>query len=133
MFVLLFGVLFSGSGNSKITVGWVDQDGSPASAGLRSRLSRNVPLLNLQNGTLEAEKAADAARRRLGDHRDPEGLQDAAARPRPAEDIGRRSSSTRTRPRPRPRRSCRAPSRQIANGFNLALAGGSEVADRHRS
>jgi len=57
MFVLLFGVLFSGSGDSKVSVGWVDQDNSVASAGLRGAFA-NVPLIGLQNGSLEDEKAA---------------------------------------------------------------------------
>ena len=57
MFVLLFGVLFSGSGDSKVTVGYVDEDGTTASAALKSAFS-NVPILVLQTGTLEAEKAA---------------------------------------------------------------------------
>ena len=57
MFVLLFGVLFSGSGDSKVSVGWVDQDGTQASAGVRQAFA-NVPLLTLQSGSLEDEKAA---------------------------------------------------------------------------
>ena len=34
MFVFLFGWIFGGSGNSKISVGFVDQDGTTASRGL---------------------------------------------------------------------------------------------------
>ena len=57
MFVLLFGLLFSGSGNSRVTVGFVDQDNSQASMGLRQAFA-SVPLLKLQDGTLDDEKAA---------------------------------------------------------------------------
>src|ERR1035437_7840895 len=57
MFVLLFGVIFSGSSNSKVSVGWVDQDGTTASAGLRQAFAA-VPLLTLRDGTLDAEKTA---------------------------------------------------------------------------
>ena len=57
MFVFLFGWIFGGGGNSKIAVGFVDQDGSPASAGLRAAFA-GVPLLTLHDGSLDAEKAA---------------------------------------------------------------------------
>jgi ABC-2 type transport system permease protein len=57
MFVLLFGVLFSGSGDSKVAVGWVDQDGTPASKALQSAFAQ-VELLDLKSGSLEDEKAA---------------------------------------------------------------------------
>ena len=57
MFVLLFGVLFSGSSDSKVDVGWVDQDGTTASASLRATFA-DVQLLKLHDGTLDEEKAA---------------------------------------------------------------------------
>src|ERR1035437_4964168 len=58
MFVLLFGVLFSGSGDSKVSVGWVDQDGgTQASGGIRDAFGK-VELLTFQSGSLEVEKAA---------------------------------------------------------------------------
>jgi ABC-2 type transport system permease protein len=57
MFVLLFGVLFSGSGDSKVSVGWVDQDGGVAAGKLKTAFD-GVPLLKIQTGTLEAEQAA---------------------------------------------------------------------------
>jgi ABC-2 type transport system permease protein len=58
MFVLLFGAIFGGGGgSSKITVGFVDEDGTPVSAGIQSAFA-GVELLNLKTGTLEAEKAA---------------------------------------------------------------------------
>jgi ABC-2 type transport system permease protein len=81
MFVLLFGVLFSGSGNSKVTVGYVDLDNSAASAGLRTAFD-SVPILDVQVGSLEAEKAA----MQNGDVSAviviPKGLQDAVAQTR---------------------------------------------------
>jgi ABC-2 type transport system permease protein len=59
MFVLLFGVLFSGSGDSsKITVGYVDLDQSAASAQVRADFALYAPILVLQDGSLDAEKAA---------------------------------------------------------------------------
>jgi ABC-2 type transport system permease protein len=59
MFVLLFGVLFSGNGsNSKITVGYVDLDHSAASAQVRADFAEYAPILVLQEGSLDAEKAA---------------------------------------------------------------------------
>jgi len=57
MFVLLFGVLFSGNSDTKVSVGWVDQDGTAASGQLHDAFAK-VPLLSLQNGTLDAETAA---------------------------------------------------------------------------
>lgn len=58
MFVLLFGVLFSpnNSGNN-VSIGYVDLDNSPASAGLKSAF-QSVPFFNLQTGSLDDEKAA---------------------------------------------------------------------------
>ncbi len=58
MFVLLFGVLFSGSSNSKVSVGFVDQDQSIASRGIQTALSGDKVPLTLQVGSLDAEKAA---------------------------------------------------------------------------
>jgi len=79
MFVLLFGVLFSGSGDSKVTVGFVDLDGTPTSAALRAQIVANVPILTLKDGTVDAEKAA----MQNGDVSAviviPKGLQDAVA------------------------------------------------------
>jgi ABC-2 type transport system permease protein len=58
MFVLLFGVLFSGSGDSKVTVGFVDQDGTSASAQVRASFAGVSTLLKLQDGSLDAQKRA---------------------------------------------------------------------------
>ncbi len=47
IFVVLFGAIFSG-GNTRFTVGWVDQDGSPAAAQLRAGFAQ-VALLELRD------------------------------------------------------------------------------------
>jgi len=52
LFVVLFGSIFSGGGSSTFKVGWVDLDGSPASAGLRSGVEATA-LLKLTDGTQE--------------------------------------------------------------------------------
>jgi len=53
MFVFLFGWLFGGNGgDTKVSVGYVDLDSTPASAGLRQAFS-SVTLLNLKDGSLE--------------------------------------------------------------------------------
>ena len=57
MFVFLFGWIFGGSGNSKVTVGFVDLDKSTASQSIHDAFA-GVPLLSLQTGGLEDEKAA---------------------------------------------------------------------------
>jgi ABC-2 type transport system permease protein len=124
MFVLLFGVLFSGSSTSKITVGFVDQDNSQASMGLRNVFAQ-VPLLKLQDGTLDDEKAAMQ-------HGDisaiiviPSGLEAAVAKaeghPSAAIELFTDPAQTQTT------QVVQGAVAQIANGFNLALAGGSEV------
>ena len=126
MFVLLFGVLFSGSSDSKVTVGWVDQDGTAASAGLRQAFA-NVPLLTLQNGTLADEKAA----MQKGDISAivviPKGLQDAVvaskAGQKPSAPIDLYTDPAQTQTT----QVVQGVVTQIANGFNLQLAGGSEV------
>jgi ABC-2 type transport system permease protein len=124
MFVLLFGVLFSGSSNSKITVGFVDQDNSQASIGLRQAFA-SVPLLTLQSGTLDDEKAAMQ-------HGDisaiivvPSGLEAAVAKT-----AGKSSAAIQLFTDPSQTQTTQVVQgvvTQIANGFNLAIAGGSEV------
>ncbi len=52
IFVFLFGSLFSGNGPTTFAVGWVDQDGSPASAQLRQSFS-GVELLELTDAAEE--------------------------------------------------------------------------------
>jgi ABC-2 type transport system permease protein len=126
MFVFLFGWIFGGSGGSKISVGFVDQDGTQASGGLRQALA-GVTLLSLHDGTLDAEKAAMQ-------HGDvsavivvPKGLQDAfvQARTGSAASIavqvyGDPSQNQTTQV-------VQAAVAQVANGFNLAALGGSAI------
>ena len=58
MFVFLFGWIFGGAGgDTRIAVGYVDQDGSPASAGLHQAFG-SVQLFTLHDGTLDDEKTA---------------------------------------------------------------------------
>jgi ABC-2 type transport system permease protein len=57
MFVFLFGAIFGGSSSAKITVGFVDQDKTAASAGISAAFSQ-VEFLGLKTGSLEDEKAA---------------------------------------------------------------------------
>jgi ABC-type multidrug transport system, permease component len=57
MFVFLFGWIFGGSGDSKVAIGFVDQDNTQVSMGLQQSFSQ-VTLLTIQTGSLEAEKAA---------------------------------------------------------------------------
>jgi ABC-2 type transport system permease protein len=122
MFVLLFGVLFSGSGDSKVSVGFVDQDGgSPASIGLRQAFT-SVSLLDLKVGTYEEEKAA----MQRGDVSAviviPQGTAAAIAAKTPvALQIYTDPSKSQTA------QVVQGIAVQIANGFNLQLAGGSAV------
>jgi ABC-2 type transport system permease protein len=60
IFILLFGSIFSGGGNTTYPVGWVDLDGTPASAQLRSAFAQ-VPLLDLKDGGQDA--SLDAMRK----------------------------------------------------------------------
>ncbi len=53
VFVLLFGLIFSGAQNPRYQIGWVDLDGSAASAGLRQAFAR-VTVLDLTTETTEA-------------------------------------------------------------------------------
>jgi ABC-2 type transport system permease protein len=55
VFVILFGTIFSGGG-SDYRLGWVDQDHTAASSGLRDSFAENAPV-DLTDGTLEEAKA----------------------------------------------------------------------------
>jgi ABC-2 type transport system permease protein len=57
VFILLFGSIFSGGGTPSYDVGWVDQDGTPASGMLRAAFAQ-VSLLELHDGSLEDSRAA---------------------------------------------------------------------------
>jgi ABC-2 type transport system permease protein len=126
MFVFLFGWIFGGNGDTKISVGYVDQDGTPASAGLRQAFA-SVPLLTLHDGTLEAEKSAMQ-------HGDvsaiivvPGGLQQALANAHAGtaasvaiQLYGDPSQNQTTQV-------VQGTVAQVANGFNLAAQGGSAI------
>ena len=57
LFVLLFGSIFSSSGPSTFETGWVDQDVTPASAGLRQGFA-STGLLELRDESLDDALAA---------------------------------------------------------------------------
>jgi len=119
MFVFLFGWIFGGSGSSQISVGFVDQDGTPVSAGVKTAFGQ-VTLLNLQIGSLEDEKAA----MQRGDVSAviviPKGLQAAvAAKTSVAIQLYTDPAKSQTA------QVVQGVVAQITNGFNLQLAGGS--------
>jgi ABC-2 type transport system permease protein len=121
MFVLLFGVLFSGSGNSKVSVGFVDQDGSPISAQIQKAFE-GVQFLSLQTGSLADEKAA----MQRGDVSAvivvPNGLASAVASKTPVSlDLYTDPSKSQTT------QVVQGVATQIANGFNLGLVGATSV------
>jgi ABC-2 type transport system permease protein len=57
LFVILFGTIFSGGGTAHYDVAWVDQDGTPAAADLRTSFA-NGGVLTLHDGPLDDEKDA---------------------------------------------------------------------------
>jgi len=126
MFVFLFGSIFGGSGDSKIAVGFVDLDGTPASAGLAQAFA-SVPLVALQDGTLDAEKAA----MQRGDVSAviviPKGLQDtligarSGAKGSIAIDLYGDPSQSQTT------QVIQGVVSQVANGFNLEAQGGTAI------
>ena len=127
MFVFLFGWLFGGNGgDTKVSVGYVDLDSTPASAGLRQAFS-SVTLLNLKDGSLEDEKAAMQ-------HGDvsaviviPKGLQDALVAARSG---SKASIAIEVYGDPSQNQSTQLVQgvvAQVANGFNLAAQGGSAI------
>ena len=126
MFVFLFGWIFGGSGDTKISVGFVDQDGTPASAGLQQAFA-SVPLLTLRDGSLDAEKAAMQ-------HGDvsaviviPKGLQDALVAARTG---SKASVAIQLYGDPSQNQTTQVVQgvvSQVANGFNLEAQGGSAI------
>jgi len=121
MFVLLFGVLFSGSGDSKVSVGFVDQDNSTASVKIQQEFAA-IPILSIQTGSLDDEKAA----MQRGDVSAvivvPEGMAAAVAAKQPtALQLFVDPSKTQTT------QVVQGAVAQITNGFNLGLAGGSTI------
>ncbi|HJP88691.1 MAG TPA: ABC transporter permease [Candidatus Limnocylindrales bacterium] len=57
VFVIMFGTIFAGGGDPSYNLGWVDLDGSPASAALRSSLADHAPV-KLTDGSLDDARAA---------------------------------------------------------------------------
>lgn len=57
IFILLFGAIFSGGGSTTYKVGWVDEDGSAAAGQLRQVFAQ-VPLLELEDGSLAGSRDA---------------------------------------------------------------------------
>ncbi|MBA2556138.1 MAG: ABC transporter permease [Chloroflexi bacterium] len=53
LFVILFGSIFSGDGDTSLEFGWVDEDGTPASGQLREGFAQ-VELFDLRDGDREA-------------------------------------------------------------------------------
>jgi ABC-2 type transport system permease protein len=124
MFVLLFGVLFSGSSGSKVTVGFVNEDGASSMAIQAALSSQDLPI-TLQVGTLDDEKAA----MQRGDVSAiivvPKGLAAAAAQ---AKTGGTASLQLYLDPsKSTTNQVVQSVVAQFANNFNLQLAGGSQV------
>ena len=126
MFVFLFGWIFGGSGDTKISVGYVDQDGTPASAGLRQAFA-SVPLLTLHDGSLEAEKTAMQ-------HGDvsaiivvPKGLQAALAQAKSGTTASVAIQLYGDPSQNQTTQVVQGAVAQVANGFNLAAQGGSSI------
>ncbi|MEO7117381.1 MAG: ABC transporter permease, partial [Candidatus Limnocylindrales bacterium] len=53
LFIVLFGSIFSGGGNTNFDLGWVDQDGTPASGALRAGFD-STGLFKISDGTSDA-------------------------------------------------------------------------------
>jgi len=121
MFVFLFGWIFGGSGDTRISVGFVDQDGTQVSSGIQQAFG-NVDLVVLKTGTLEEEKAA----MQRGDVSAviviPAGTQ-AAVLAKQQVSIQVYVDPTKTQTT----QVIAGIATQIANGFNLKLAGGSTI------
>jgi ABC-2 type transport system permease protein len=121
MFVLLFGVLFSGSGDSKVSVGFVNEDNTPVSLQIQQQFEA-IPILTIQTGSLVDEKAA----MQRGDVSAvivvPAGLSSSvAAKQSSLLQLYVDPSKTQTT------QVVQGAVTQIANGFNLTLAGGSTI------
>jgi len=126
MFVLLFGVLFSGTGNSKVSVGFVDLDNTPTSAAVHQAFS-GVSLLDLKVGSLDAEKAA----MQRGDVSAvivlPKGLQDTVTSAKSGQPASIAMQVYADPSKTQTTQVVQGIAAQIANGFNLQLAKGSEI------
>jgi len=126
MFVFLFGWIFGGGGDTRISVGFVDQDGTAVSASLRQAFAA-VPLLTLQDGTLDAEKAAMQ-------HGDvsaviviPKGLQAALVQTRSGHPASVAIQLYGDPSQNQTTQVVQGAVAQVANGFNLEAQGGSAI------
>ena len=126
MFVFLFGWIFGGSGSSSnISVGFVDQDGTATAAQLHTAFA-SVPILSVQTGSLDEEKAA----MQKGDISAiivvPTGFQDAVAKAKTsgtAVSIQLYTDPTKTQTA----QVVQGVATQIANGFNLQIQGATSI------
>ena len=126
MFVFLFGAIFGGSSDTRISVGYVDQDGTAASAGLRGAFS-SVTLLNLHDGSLDDEKAAMQRGEVSAVIVIPKGLQDAVVQ---AKTGAKASAAIQLYGDPSQNQTSQVIAgvvAQVANGFNLAAQGGTAI------
>jgi len=57
IFILLFGAIFSGGGNAKYSIGWVDEDGSAATQRLRAVFG-NVSLFDMKDQSIAEARDA---------------------------------------------------------------------------
>ncbi len=121
MFVLLFGAIFSGSGDTKITVGLVNEDANPISNQLQSAFE-NSGLLTLEVGTLEEEQQAMKDGKVGAVIVIPKGLAEASALKTPVS-IELYIDPTKTQIN----QIVQSIAGQLANKYNLGLAGGTEV------
>ena len=117
MFVFLFGVLFSGSGDSKVAVGWVDLDNTATSQKLHDAFV-DTKILDLRSGSLADEQAA----MEKGDISAiiviPAGIQQSVSTKAPVSiDVYTDPSKTQTS------QVVQGAAAQIANGFNLGAQG----------
>jgi ABC-2 type transport system permease protein len=121
MFVLLFGAIFSGSGETKITVGFVNEDNNPISTQLQSGFDSSG-LLTLKVGTLEEEKQAMKDGKVAAVIVIPKGLIEASGTKTPVS-IELYVDPTKTQIN----QIVQSIAGQIANQYNLRLAGGTEL------
>jgi ABC-2 type transport system permease protein len=125
LFVVLFGTIFSGVGDLSYDVGWVDEDGTPASGQLRAGFE-HTGVIALHDGTLAAEQEAMRRGDLDGVLVAPRGLGASLAAP-----SGRGSTASVTLYVDPTRTNASQALVQIANGVasaaNLALTGRSPV------
>jgi ABC-2 type transport system permease protein len=126
MFVFLFGAIFGGASDTRISVGYVDQDGTIASAGIRQAFG-GVPLLNLHDGSLEDEKAAMQSGKVSAVIVIPKGLQDAVVQARTGAGASVAIQLYGDPSQSQTSQVIAGVVAQVANGFNLAAQGGTAI------